>query len=214
MKVLALAAAATLLAGAVLAQTPPAPAPAAAAAPKAPAAPLVARGTVTSLDGTTLVIKSDAGPSQTIQLASAWAVSVLKPVPVTSIQPGSFIGTTEIPQPDGKGKSVEVHVFAPGIKLGEGHYAWDLRPDTMMTNGTVGTVKQATGGRELEVTYGASGTRTVTVPGDAPVNLITDGTRDQIKPGVPVFMTLRRAADGTLGASSIMIGENGAKPPM
>ncbi len=176
-------------------------------------APLVARGAVTSLDGNTLVIKTDAGASQTITLSQTWSVSVLKPIAPSAIQPGSFIGTAEIPQADGTGKSVEVHVFPPGQKLGEGHYAWDLRPDSMMTNGTVGTVKDSVGGRQLEVTYPA-GTRTVTVPGDAPVNLITPGTRDQIKPGVQVFMTIRKAADGSLGASALMIGENGAKPPM
>lgn len=207
MKPLFLAAALALSAGAAFAQTPPA------SPVTLPAAPAVARGTVTSLDGTTLVIKTEAGASQTVTLSANWSVSVLKPIQPKDIAAGSFIGTTEVPQPDGKGKSVEVHVFPAGVKLGEGHYAWDLRPDTMMTNGTVGTVKDSLGGRELEVTYGTN-TRTVTVPGDASVNLITNGTKDQVKVGTPVFMTVRKGADGAMSASSVMIGENGAKPPL
>ena len=93
------------------------------------------------------------GKTVNVNLAPNWAVAVLKPIPVDQIQPGSFIGTTEMPQPDGTGLSVEVHVFPPGVKMGEGHYPWDLEPGAMMTNGTVGTVAAVSGGRALDVSY-------------------------------------------------------------
>ena len=35
-----------------------------------------------------------------------------------------------------------------------------------------------------------------------------------VKPGIPVFMVVQKAANGQLMAGSISIGENGAKPPM
>ena len=112
------------------------------------------RGTVTALTDTPLTVKTDKGP-QVVALTPTWSVAVMKPVAIDAIQPGSFIGTTEMPSKDGTtGKSLEVHVFPPGVKMGEGHYGWDLKPGSMMTNGTVGKVVAGKKGtRELDVSY-------------------------------------------------------------
>ena len=76
-----------------------------------------------------------------------------KPVALDAIAPGSFIGTTEVEKADGTGTSLEVHVFPAGVKQGEGHYAWDLRPGSMMTNGTVDTAVTGVEGRTVTVSY-------------------------------------------------------------
>ncbi|HLK24848.1 MAG TPA: hypothetical protein VKT30_09330 [Caulobacteraceae bacterium] len=212
MKRLALLAVAGLaLAGATaVAQTPPAPPPA-----QAPMSMLhIVRGVVAQASDTALVITGKDGKAVTVKLAPNWMVAVLKPIPVDQIQVGSFIGTTEIPQADGTGVSVEVHVFPPGVKMGEGHYPWDLQPGAMMTNGTVGTVAAVPGGRALEVSY-PSGERHVVVPPNAPVVLITPGgDRGLIKPGVSVFLVAQQTPDGGLITNSITTGEGGAPPPM
>ena len=134
---------------------------------------------------------------------------------VDAIKPGSFIGTSEMPSKDGStGTSLEVHVFPPGVKMGEGHYGWDLQPGSMMTNGTTTTVVGGkAGSRELDVAYGTS-TRHITVPPNVPVVQITGGTRDLVKVGTPVFMVVGKGPDGMLMAGSVSVGENGAKPPM
>ena len=54
-------------------------------------------------------------------------------------------------------------MFPPGVKAGEGHYGWDLRKGSMMTNGTVGKVTAGAKGRELDVTY-PNGERKIIVP--------------------------------------------------
>jgi hypothetical protein len=182
---------------------------------QAPAAPTVVRGKVASLSANTLTVKPDRGPVQTVTLAPTWSVAVMKPVAIDAIQPGSFIGTAEMPRKDGSGgRSLEVHVFPPGVKMGEGHYGWDLKKGSMMTNGTVGTVVAGKkGSRELDVSY-SYGKRHITVPANVPVVQITGGSRAQIKPGVPVFMVAQKGAGGALMANAISIGENGAKPPM
>ena len=66
------------------------------------------------------------------------------------------------PAADGSGRSLEVHVFPPGVKIGEGHYAWNLRKGSMMTNGTVGKVTVGPKGRELQISY-PTGQRRVVV---------------------------------------------------
>jgi hypothetical protein len=35
-----------------------------------------------------------------------------------------------------------------------------------------------------------------------------------VKPGIPVFLVVQKAANGSLTAQSVTVGENGAKPPM
>ena len=139
----------------------------------------------------------------------------MKPVAIDAIQPGSFIGTTNMPKGDGQGTSLEVHVFPPGVKMGEGHYGWDLKPGSMMTNGTVGKVVAGKkGSRELDVAYNGSGMRHIVVPAKVPVVQITGGGRELVKVGTPVFMVVRKAPDGSMATNSVSVGENGAKPPM
>src|SRR5258708_3710077 len=128
---LALSALLALSAPAAMAQTP------APATPPTPPTPTVVRGTVSAMTANSMTVKTDKGP-QVVGLTPSWSVAVMKPVAIDAIQPGSFIGTTEMPGKEGTGKSLEVHVFPPGVKMGEGHYGWDLKPGSMMTNGTVG----------------------------------------------------------------------------
>lgn len=179
----------------------------------AQAPPGIARGTIEALDGNTLTLKTESGRTETIALAPQWRVTVLKPVSIDAIKPGSFIGTAEMPQRNGTGRSLEVHVFPPGVKAGEGHYPWDLRKGSMMTNGTVGQVKSIRSGREITVTY-PHGERHLIVPKSVPIVEFTDGTRAQVKPGIPAFLIVAKSPDGALSSAGISIGENGAKPPM
>jgi hypothetical protein len=206
----AAALAALALSATVALAQPPAASPAPATPPPAPT---VVRGTVTAMTDTSLTVKTDKGP-QVVGLTPAWTVAVMKAVAIDAIQPGSFIGTSEMPNKDGtSGKSLEVHVFPPGVKMGEGHYGWDLKPGSMMTNGTVGTVVAGKrGSRELDVSY-SYGKRHIIVPAKVPVVQITPGKREMLKVGTPVFMVVGKTAGG-LVAGSVSIGENGAKPPM
>lgn len=171
------------------------------------------RGKVKSLTGTALVIQPKSGKPITINLAPAWGVTAMKAVAVDAIQPGSFIGTTTVERPDGTGRSLEVHVFPPGVKIGQGHYPWDLKPHSMMTNGDVGKVVAGKKGRTIDVAY-PGGTHTIVVPNNVPVVTIAGGDRAMIKPGVQVFIMSTKAADGSLAADRILVGDNGAAPPM
>src|SRR5580658_5200983 len=192
-----LAAAFLLIPWAVLAQPPPG----------------VARGTIAALDHGNLVLKVADGTIETIALGKDWTVTVLKPVAIDAIQPGSFIGTAEMPLKNGTGRSLEVHVFPPGVKAGEGHYAWDLREGSMMTNGTVGKVTSKSNGRELLVTY-PNGQRRIVVPPDVPIVQFTNGDRSLVKPGISAFLIVVKSPTGELTSNGVAIGVDGAQPPM
>ena len=186
---------------------------AAVAQPAPPPGPLPLRGVVSKLEATRIVVKPKGGKPVTVDLTPDWAVQVTKPIAITEIREGSFIGTSEIPQADGTGRSLEVHVFPPGVKVGEGHYAWNLRKGSMMTNGTVGKVTVGAKGRELQVSY-PTGQRKIVVPAKVPVVQITNGSRPLVKVGVPVFMVAFPKPGGGLITGSIAVGEKGAAPPM
>ena len=174
----------------------------------------IVRGVVAAVTPASVTVTGKDGKAVTVALAPNWTVAVTKPISADAIAPGSFIGTTEIPQADGTGLSVEVHVFPPGVKLGEGHYAWDSQPGAMMTNGTVGTVAAVGGGRALDVSY-PSGTRHVVVPAGVPIVQITPGgAQSLIQPGVSVFLIAVPGPNGALITNSVLTGEGGAAPPM
>jgi hypothetical protein len=171
------------------------------------------RGKVTSLTADTMVVKLKTGTPITVKLAPTWRVAALKTVTLAAIQPGSFIGTTTIERPDGVGRSLEVHVFPPGVKMGAGHYAWDLRPHSMMTNGDVGKVVTGPKGNTIQVSY-PGGEHTVLVPPSAKIVEMGAGDRTMVKPGVSVFVVAQKQPDGTLAADTVVVGEKGAPPPM
>jgi hypothetical protein len=184
------------------------PAPAPAAPP-----PMIIRGTVTGIAPDAVKLTDRAGQPVTVALTKDWSVQVTKPVTAAAIQPGSFIGTTEMPQPNGSGKSLEVHVFPPGVKVGEGHYGWDLKKGSMMTNGTVGKVLAGAHGQEIDVSY-PTGTRHIVVPPNIPIVQITPGERAMVKPGVKVFLIAVKTPSGALATNGMAVGEDGKAPPM
>lgn len=187
---------------------------AAVAAPAAAQAPMLIRGTVTTATASQLTIKPKAGGAPVVVgLTPDWTVSVTKPVDISQIKPGSFIGTAEMPKEEGVGRSLEVHVFPPGVKIGEGHYGWDLKPGSKMTNGTVGKVKQVGKSRELEVSY-STGQRKIVVPAGVPIVQITGGERAHVKAGSKVFIVAGPKPGGGLITNSVSVGVNGAAPPM
>ena len=198
------AAVAALLAGAALATAP---------AARAQDAQQHVRGKVTSVAVDKVVVKTRTGIALTVKLAPTWRVAAMKTVDMSAIQPGSFIGTTTIEKPDGTGRSLEVHIFPPGVKMGAGHYAWDLRPHSMMTNGDVGKVVTGPRGNTIEVSY-PGGMHTVLVPPSAIVVETVPGDRTMVKPGVSVFLVAAKLADGSLAADTVLVGEKGAPPPM
>ena len=171
------------------------------------------RGKVASLTADAVVIRLKTGTPITVKLAPTWHVAAMKTVTMDAIKPGSFIGTTTMEKADGTGRSLEVHVFPPGVKMGAGHYAWDLRPHSMMTNGDVGKVVTSPKGDTIEVSY-PGGEHTVLVPPSAKIVETGAGDRSMVKPGVSVFLIAAKAADGTLATDTILVGEKGAPPPM
>jgi hypothetical protein len=127
---------------------------------------------------------------------------------------GSFVGIAALPQPDGSLEAIEVLIFPEAARgTGEGHYAWDLLPESTMTNATVADTVAAVGGRTLTLKY-KDGEKKITVPPAAPVVTLDPGDASLLKPGAAVFIPARKEADGTLAAGRVLVGRDGLVPPM
>lgn len=187
----------------------------AAAIAQAPANPPVRiRGTVEKFDGQMLTVKARNGETLTVKLADNFVVMGIAKASIADVASGKFIGTTTVGERQGALVALEVHIFPENMRgTGEGHYDWDLRPTSKMTNANVANVVSMGKDRILTVQY-KGGEKKVLIPEDAAIVFFTPSDRSELKPGAPVFVTSQRQADGSLTAPRVNVGLNGQVPPM
>ncbi|WIM09359.1 hypothetical protein [Enhydrobacter sp.] len=167
------------------------------------------RGTISKIDGRTATIATREGTQAEVRLADKWTVALVEPIAMTAIKPGAFVGIASLGN-----EALEVLVFPEAMRgAGEGHYPWDLKPASMMTNATVATVAQASDGQTLKLDY-KGGTQTIHVKPGTPVVTFAPGQQSDARPGAKVFVGAMKAADGTLTASRLNVGKDGMTPPM
>jgi hypothetical protein len=188
-------------AGVALAQTPA-------------AKPSRIRGEVVSLDGDVLKVHRRSGDTVTIDLKPTVTVSAVKSMQLSDIKQGSFIGTAATTGTDGKLTATEVVVFPEAARgTGEGHYAWDLGPNSSMTNANVDTVVQGTSGRDLKLSY-KGGNNVVTVPQNVPIVTFVPAARTDLTAGKKVFVVATPAGQGAYEAQRVVVEKDGVAPPM
>ena len=185
------------------------------AAAQAPANPPVRiRGTVESLVGHNLSVKARNGESMKVTLADNFVVMGITKASVADIASGKFIGTTTVGQREGALVAEEVHIFPENMRgTGEGHYDWDLRPESKMTNANVANVEAMASDRIMTVQY-KGGEKKILVTPKTVVVSYTPADRSELKPGAPVFVNAQRQPDGTLKAPRVNVGLHGQVPPM
>ncbi|WP_206950654.1 hypothetical protein [Trinickia acidisoli] len=180
---------------------------------QAPAKPARIRGDIVSLSGDTLTVHRRSGDTVKIAVKADTPVTALKNIKLQDIKPGSFVGTAAMTGVDGKLTATEVLVFPESARgTGEGHYAWDLGPNSSMTNANVDQVVQGTSGRDLKLSY-KGGSNAVTVPENVPIVTFAPATHDDLLPGKQVFVVASPAGSG-YAAQRIVVEKDGVKPPM
>jgi hypothetical protein len=182
-----------------------APVMASAQAPAAPPAFIRVAGVVTAATADSVTVKAADGAVTVVPLARTWTVIATRPVDIDAIKPGSFVATANTNLDGASGKSIELRIFEPGSKLGEGSRPM-TQANTTMTNATVTTVTKGAGGRELDVAY-PGGTRHIIVPPDVQVigNFPVD--RDRVKPGANITVLLVKGDDGVARGTRVTVAE-------
>src|SRR6266852_1434665 len=182
---------------------------------QAPANPPVRiRGTVEKIDGQTLTVKARSGETMTVKLADNFVVVGIVKASLADIGSGKFIGTTTLGERDGALIALEVHIFPENMRgTGEGHYDWDSKPSSKMTNANVANVVTMGKDRVLTVQY-KGGEKKVLVPENAVIVSYTPVDRSELKTGAQVFLVSQRQPDGSLTAARVNVGLKGQVPPM
>jgi hypothetical protein len=174
--------------------------------------PIRVRGTIERIEGPIYVIKARDGAELKLTVAEKPSIATLVKASLADIKRDSFVGVTSMPQPDGSQRALEVHIFPEAMRgTGEGHYPWDLRPQSMMTNANVDQVGATVDGRMLTLKY-KDGETKIFVPADTPIVVYDVGDRTDLKPGAPVFIVAVKQPDGTLEGRAWRVGRNGAAP--
>lgn len=177
--------------------------------------PLRIRGTIEAVDGPLLSIKTREGNDLKVRTTNDVAVFGVVKTELSEIKPGSYIGVTAMPDPDGTQKAVAVHIFPENQRgAAEGFRPWDLRPNSTMTNATVAETVAGTDGQHILVKY-KDGEKKVLVPPGTPIVTFVAGDKSEIKPGAKIIIFgAAKKDDGTLEANRVNVGIDGVTPPM
>jgi hypothetical protein len=112
------------------------------------------RGTIERIEGPVYVVKNRDGAEVKLTVTDNPLFVAIAPSTMADIKPGMFVGSAGMMQPDGTQKAIEVHIFPESMRgTGEGHYDWDLKPQSKMTNGNVEQSVAAVDGPVLSVKY-------------------------------------------------------------
>ena len=178
------------------------------------APPVRVRGTIERVDGSIYVVKARDGAELKLTLADNPQIAGIVKASLSDIKQGAFVGVTAMPQADGSLSALEVHIFTEAMRgTGEGHYPWDLRPQSTMTNGNVEQIATAVDGRTLTMKY-KDGEKKIFVAADTPIVAYVPGDKSDLKPGAKVFIVAAKQPDGTLQGRAWRVGRDGVTPPM
>jgi hypothetical protein len=169
-------------------------------------------GTVSSVNGSTFVLKQRDGSDATVKVADNPQIFGAEPAKIADIKTGDFIAVGAMPLPDGSQKAIQVTIFAESQRgTGEGFHPWD-RPNSTMTNATVDTTVAGVDGQVVTVKY-KDGDKKIVIGSDAEIRRYVPSDISELKPGAVIALPrAEKQADGSLQTGRIYIGRNGVKP--
>ena len=166
------------------------------------------RGTISSLDGDVLSVKSREGKDLKLNLTPDAQIAVAKKLSLSDIKPGTYVGVTSVPQ-GGKQVAKEVHLIPPAAP--SGHMDWDLVPGSKMTNANLQAAVASSGGNEITLKY-KDGEQKIMVPNGTPIIGFDNGDRSALKKGETIWTNARVEGDGKLVTNRVQVSKGGVKP--
>ena len=169
-------------------------------------------GTVESVDGSVLTVKSDKLGTVKLALSGDVAVFGVTKGTLADLKPGAYIGVGAMPQADGSPRAIQVTVFAPVQRgIGDGFRPWD-RPNSTMTNGAVAETVGSVAGPMLTVKY-KGGEKKIVVPPEAIILAYVVADKSELKPGAHVAaIRALKKPDGSLETNRINVGRGDVVP--
>jgi hypothetical protein len=173
------------------------------------------RGTIVAVDGNMLSIKTREGTDVKVKTTDDLTVIGIAKSSLADIKENSYIGVSAMPEPDGSQKAIAIHIFPEAMRgAGEGFRAWDLRPNSTMTNATVAQSVTSVDGQVIQVKY-KDGEKKVVVGPDASIVAFVTGNKAELKPGAKIIIFgATKKDDGSLETNRLGVGLDGITPPM
>jgi hypothetical protein len=184
--------------------------------------PVRVRGTIEQVDGAMMTVKARGGETLKIKMADDIKVVALVKASLADITSGSYVGSTAMPEEDGRWKAVEVHIFPESMRgTGEGDRPYDYKPKSTMTNGTVNAVAKSKVNGAVEKAEGTTitlnykdGEKKVDVVPETVIVTYVPGSKDELKSGAKIYIpAATKQEDGTLATVRVNVGR-GIDPPM
>jgi len=167
------------------------------------------RGTIESLNGDVLSVKTREGKDVKLQLTPDAVVVTTKRVSAEEFKPGSYVGVTSVKGPDGHLVAKRVHALGPAVP--QMHGAWDSIPNSMMTNANITGITKMGNGSELTLQH-KGGTEKILVNADTEYYNFVTGSRADLKPGETIFSGARVDGDKFM-TQRVAVSKDGIKPP-
>jgi len=168
------------------------------------------RGTIESLNGDVLAVKSRDGRTIQLHLTPDAQVVTAKKTTLQEMGPNAYVGVTSVKGPDGQLVAKEVHAIGPQVP--QMHGPWDSTPNSFMTNANITAAAQASGGNELTL-KNKDGEHKILVTQDTEIVTFVPGSRADLKPGETIFAGARVEGDGKFIAPRVAVSKDGVKPP-
>ncbi|MGH6640631.1 MAG: hypothetical protein ACREBY_18765 [Polaromonas sp.] len=185
------------------------------------------RGQITSVEASSIVVKTHEGKTVRLGLVDGLTIISLAKGSFTDVDFGTYVGSVAI-KLDVNSPIVRaiprdslsmLHLASElriideqlrGIALG--YKNWDLPPGSTISHGWVDDMEV----RVLSIKYGPTEDEEtdVEIPRDVPVLKMSLGDRSLIKPGAHVIAGANKGADGKYVAGFIFVGKGGIVPPL
>lgn len=177
--------------------------------------PRVIRGSIVSVDGANVAVRTKAGQAVTLHLKPDQAITAVVSAALTDIKSGAYVGVAAMPGDGGVLKAMEVHIFPEAQRgVGEGFRPFDLAPGSSMTNGNISAKVDAVDGPTLTVAY-KGGEQKIKVDPATPIVTFAPGEPGDLKPGADIdIFRPTPTGERAYEAARIAVGRNGTKVPM
>jgi hypothetical protein len=167
------------------------------------------RGTIASYDGKVLGITLRDGQSALIDLPENLPISATERFSMEDVKPGMVLGVTTINRADGAKVAIDVRPISPTAP--QGLSAYDLQPQSTMTNAVLEAAVLSSDTNEFVLNY-KTGSVKVLVPKGTPMSRAVPGSRADLVLGQSVYVASRRNDANGYTAVRIQVGKNGVHP--
>jgi len=167
------------------------------------------RGTIASYDGKSLGVNLRNGQTILIDLPEALPISTTEPFSMADIKPGMVLGVTTVNRADGSKVAIDVRPISATAP--QGLSAYDLQPQSTMTNAVLEATVLNAETHELVLNY-KTGSVKVLVPPGTPMSRSSPGSRSDLVTGQSVYVASKPNSANGFTAVRVQVGKNGINP--